>query len=247
MEDIDINISANSSVQNCPFCHSEFLTDESAVSCRSCNAKHHIGCWDEHGMCSSCGGLESLAELRDDPIIQVTVKPTVTDDIDISVTANSGARNCPFCHAHLTRNETAVYCQACNAKHHAVCWNEHGNCSSCGESNYFAELRDESTPRRRQTQIPSLQLDFEPLLNSMGNSLTSLLGGNRSRQRRKRRLRHRSENRRTVKARPKPSPSKKKRGKDKDSMAFGLFAIAFFYCLVPVLFFLLVVILRAIF
>lgn len=45
--------------ERCPFCHDE-VEVERAVVCQACLARHHDGCWDEGGRCSSCGELERL-------------------------------------------------------------------------------------------------------------------------------------------------------------------------------------------
>ena len=40
----------------CPFCHDDVAVEGNDwVSCRSCQARHHVACWDEGGCCSACG------------------------------------------------------------------------------------------------------------------------------------------------------------------------------------------------
>ena len=40
----------------CPYCHDDVSVESTDwVSCRSCLARHHEGCWTEGGVCSSCG------------------------------------------------------------------------------------------------------------------------------------------------------------------------------------------------
>jgi WD40 repeat protein len=46
----------------CPYCHDRLSEDW--VACESCVAKHHRGCWDEHGRCATCGGSESLRPVK---------------------------------------------------------------------------------------------------------------------------------------------------------------------------------------
>lgn len=39
----------------CPFCHTDISPDATDwVACKACLARHHVGCWGEHGKCSSC-------------------------------------------------------------------------------------------------------------------------------------------------------------------------------------------------
>jgi hypothetical protein len=41
-------------LNRCPYCHDHVEAEESLV-CQGCLARHHSGCWEEHGTCASCG------------------------------------------------------------------------------------------------------------------------------------------------------------------------------------------------
>lgn len=48
----------------CPYCREDLRLDEGAwTACALCLARHHTGCWDEHGRCSSCGDASRLAPI----------------------------------------------------------------------------------------------------------------------------------------------------------------------------------------
>ena len=46
----------------CPYCRQDFVADE-GVECASCRARHHPGCFEEHGSCSThaCGSQAATA------------------------------------------------------------------------------------------------------------------------------------------------------------------------------------------
>lgn len=226
MEDLEINVSPSSSSQNCPFCQSQCSDSESVVSCQSCNARHHNECWEEHGKCSSCGDLERVVEMTAVPLGDVA---TSAGELDITVTATSTAQSCPFCHGGFSGDESVFHCQSCNAKHHSVCWDDHGQCASCGELESLVEMTVDRGPRRRRR--PGLELNLAPALQSMGDSLGDLFGGRRSRLRRRAQPQSRPENRLDPRERPIRS---KKRSKDSGSMVFGFVAIMLFFLFIPV-------------
>ncbi|MDF1660677.1 MAG: RING finger protein [Planctomycetota bacterium] len=234
MEELDINVSVSSSEQDCPFCQSQFSASESVVHCRSCNAKHHSECWNEHGKCSSCGELENVAEIVEAPRIQVNEKSS-DGELDISVTAAPSRPICPFCHAQFSGEENVVDCQNCDAKHHAGCWDTHGKCSSCGDSEELFELVDDRGPRRRRTRslFSDLDRNVEPVLDSMGSAFSTLLGG-RPKSRSDSGAATRSRSQRDARKAPIRS---KKRSKDGDSMLFGFALITIFFLAIPILFF----------
>lgn len=47
-------------LNRCPYCHDSVEVEESAV-CQGCLARHHSECWEEHGVCASCGEGAALA------------------------------------------------------------------------------------------------------------------------------------------------------------------------------------------
>ncbi len=47
-------------MSRCPCCHEDL--GELFVACRQCLAKHHGGCWLEHGACASCGEERFLGD-----------------------------------------------------------------------------------------------------------------------------------------------------------------------------------------
>lgn len=55
----DVHVAASRA--RCPFCH-EAVSPEATdwVACRGCLARHHVGCWGEHGACSACGEAKFL-------------------------------------------------------------------------------------------------------------------------------------------------------------------------------------------
>ena len=62
----DVRVATN----RCPFCHESVEKEGDAwVACRSCQARHHRGCWDEAENCSSCGSNErSVLEGLSQPV-----------------------------------------------------------------------------------------------------------------------------------------------------------------------------------
>lgn len=55
----DVRVATN----RCPFCHDDIVVDQDSwVSCRSCQARHHDQCWTEQGQCSACGHDRHLTE-----------------------------------------------------------------------------------------------------------------------------------------------------------------------------------------
>ncbi|MCA8924198.1 MAG: hypothetical protein KDD82_20480 [Planctomycetes bacterium] len=46
----DVRVAAH----RCPYCRDDVASTEGVV-CRECLTRHHPGCWDEAGRCSSCG------------------------------------------------------------------------------------------------------------------------------------------------------------------------------------------------
>lgn len=65
--DLDVVVAAN----RCPFCRDDVAATES-VACVTCLTRHHRECWDEAGVCSSCGGGERL-EPRSAPAAEETL------------------------------------------------------------------------------------------------------------------------------------------------------------------------------
>ncbi|MCA8920681.1 MAG: hypothetical protein KDD82_02660 [Planctomycetes bacterium] len=52
----------------CPYCHETVaVEEESWTVCAHCLARHHAGCWDEHGSCSTCAGTTPLTVGRAGP------------------------------------------------------------------------------------------------------------------------------------------------------------------------------------
>lgn len=52
-------------VARCPYCHESVRADSPDwVACAGCLAKHHEGCWNEHGACASCQGREALGRRK---------------------------------------------------------------------------------------------------------------------------------------------------------------------------------------
>src|SRR5581483_7666534 len=52
-------------LSRCPYCHADVHPEASDwVACAGCLARHHQGCWNEHGSCASCHGRETLARKR---------------------------------------------------------------------------------------------------------------------------------------------------------------------------------------
>ncbi|MCA8924195.1 MAG: hypothetical protein KDD82_20465 [Planctomycetes bacterium] len=51
----DVRVVAN----RCPYCRDDVASAEGVV-CRECLTRHHPGCWDEAGRCSSCSSRERL-------------------------------------------------------------------------------------------------------------------------------------------------------------------------------------------
>lgn len=48
-------------LQRCPFCHEALEPERTEwVACSQCLARHHPGCWEEGGACSSCGNDQTL-------------------------------------------------------------------------------------------------------------------------------------------------------------------------------------------
>jgi hypothetical protein len=47
----------------CPYCH-DGVEPEGAAACVECMARHHVGCWDEHGQCASCGHRERYTKIE---------------------------------------------------------------------------------------------------------------------------------------------------------------------------------------
>lgn len=69
------------------------------------------------------------------------------------VRGQAGAR-CPYCHADVAK-EDAVACTDCMARHHAACWDEHGQCAACGSVERFATV--ERTGGRERPSGPDLK------------------------------------------------------------------------------------------
>jgi len=49
-----------SGATRCPFCHDECQAGQEACACADCLSRHHLGCWDEAGGCSSCRSTNRL-------------------------------------------------------------------------------------------------------------------------------------------------------------------------------------------
>jgi hypothetical protein len=64
----------------------------------------------------------------------------------------SRASVCPYCRDDVHAEES-VACQGCLSRHHPACWNEGGQCSSCGGS---AKLTVERKPLTRQVAVDVL-------------------------------------------------------------------------------------------
>ncbi len=58
----DVHVAAN----RCPFCHEDVEAQESVV-CQGCLTRHHEACWEESGVCSSCGGAQRLTSATPRP------------------------------------------------------------------------------------------------------------------------------------------------------------------------------------
>jgi hypothetical protein len=55
----DVQVAASRA--RCPFCRDEVAAEGTDwVACRGCLARHHVGCWGEHGACSACGESKFL-------------------------------------------------------------------------------------------------------------------------------------------------------------------------------------------
>lgn len=53
-------------VARCPYCRSD-LDPAEAVACVTCLARHHADCWEEHGECAACRGVERFAGIERTP------------------------------------------------------------------------------------------------------------------------------------------------------------------------------------
>lgn len=45
---------------------------------------------------------------------------------------------CPFCHEGFGGKSETVVCDDCLSRHHSVCWNDHGACSSCESEHHLS-------------------------------------------------------------------------------------------------------------
>lgn len=44
----------------CPYCHDLCEAGQDACACADCLSRHHLGCWEEAGGCSSCRSVSRL-------------------------------------------------------------------------------------------------------------------------------------------------------------------------------------------
>lgn len=69
------------------------------------------------------------------------------------------ALRCPFCHEGIQLSERKSGCPECMAWHHEACWQEHGQCASCGatlDANDSSNLiSDPSRPPQTLNAAPS--------------------------------------------------------------------------------------------
>lgn len=69
-----------------------------------------------------------------------------------TVVARLGQSRCPYCHEDASGADL-VACTACMAKHHEACWDEHTQCSACGNPERFAGIEHTGGRERRPDSL----------------------------------------------------------------------------------------------
>ncbi len=94
----------------CPFCKTEFKSNDAIVVCSECDMPHHKDCWVENQGCTTFGCLGTIKS-ADDTITSVTTNHMNYDDVRRNDTPSS-----------------VVYCTKCGAQSNA----SSSFCSKCG-------------------------------------------------------------------------------------------------------------------
>jgi len=82
-----------------------------------------------------------------------TRRPAGGVAVEAEPRAPAGRDRCPYCREGVAAAE-AVACADCVARHHAECWDAHGECSACGGRSRFTEVEETAgrppRPRARE-------------------------------------------------------------------------------------------------
>ena len=76
----------------CPYCREEFLSVEDGIECTSCGARHHPGCFEEHGACSTHACGSQAAEAVNNPDDSLAARVQMASDWGASGSSLEGLR-----------------------------------------------------------------------------------------------------------------------------------------------------------
>lgn len=94
----------------CPFCKSEFKTDDEIVVCSDCDMPHHKECWIENQGCTTFGCLGSIKSV-DGKATSVTATEILFDD---TPQTNSSTVYCTQCGS--PNSNSASFCSKCGTR-----------------------------------------------------------------------------------------------------------------------------------
>jgi hypothetical protein len=136
----DVHVHAHGDDERrCPYCHEAMADGALAGACEGCGTLHHLGCFAEHGGCSThgCGATRARTERVGEP-----GRPRFAPLV------------CGACRAALAPDEIVARCTSCRGVQHVACYEAAGACrrpfGSCGASTIVLLSHAEAVAQTRR-------------------------------------------------------------------------------------------------